>query len=49
MEGLWGFKPYTTCIKCPLRAKIKDQHGEPEKWLTRRDIIGPETQSTNNY
>ena len=49
MEGLWGFKSYTTCVRCPHRAKTKDQYGELKKWLTRRDIAGPETRSTNNY
>ena len=48
MEGLWGFKLYTTYIKYPHRAKTKDQYREPEKWLTRKDIVGPETRSTNN-
>ena len=49
MEGLWGFKPYTTCIKYPLRAKAKNQHGELKKGLIRRDITEPKTRSTNNY
>ena len=49
MEGLWGFKPYTTCIRCPYRAKTRDQYGEFKKGLIRRDIAGPETRNTNNY
>ena len=49
MEGLWGFKLYTIYIKCPYRAKGKNQYGKPKKWLTRKDIVGPETESINNY
>ena len=33
MEGLWGFKLYTTCVRCPHQAKARDQYREPEKWL----------------
>ena len=49
MEGLWGFKLYTTCIRCLFRAKARDQYGEPKKGLIRRDIAKPKTRSTNNY
>ena len=38
MEGLWGPKSHTTCVKCPYRAKTKDQYGEPKKGLIQRDI-----------
>ena len=49
MEELWGLKLYTTCVKYQYRVKGKNQHGEFKKWLTWRDIVEPETQSTNNY
>ena len=49
MEGLWGFKLHTTCIKCLYRAKGKEQYREPEKWLIRRDIVGLKPRNTNNY
>ena len=49
MEGLWGFKLHTTCIRCPLWAKAKDQYGEPKKGLIQKDITGLKTRSTNNY
>ena len=49
MEGLWGFKLYTTCVWCLHRAKTRNQYEEFKKWLIRRDIVGLETRSTNNY
>ena len=49
MEGLWGFKLYTTYVRCLHRVKAKDQYGELKKWLIRKDIIGLETRSINNY
>ena len=49
MEGLWRFKSYTTCIKCPYQAKGKNQYKELKKGLIRRDITRLKTQSTNNY
>ena len=49
MEGLWGLKSHTTYIKYLYRAKAKNQYGELKKWLIRKDIVGPETQSINNY
>ena len=49
MEDYGVLNHIPTYIRCPYRAKTKDQHEEPKKWPIRREVVKPETQNTNNY